>query len=82
MKKNTQTKKTVILLNIVSLMSEPLELAIQTGRAPALQFLMENGSYFTNMVTSFPTTSVTIDSSLLTGTYADQHHIPGLTWFD
>ena len=82
MKKNTQSKKPVILLNIDSLMSAPLELAIQTGRAPALQFLMENGSYFTNMVTSFPTMSVTIDSSLLTGTYADQHHIPGLTWFD
>ncbi|WP_235872280.1 alkaline phosphatase family protein [Siminovitchia acidinfaciens] len=74
--------KPVILLNIDSLMPEPLEMAVQTGRAPALKFLIENGSYFSNMVSSFPTMSVTIDSSLLTGTYADKHRVPGLNWFD
>lgn len=74
--------KPVILLNIDSLMPQPLEIAMQTGRAPALKFLMEQGRYIANMVTSFPTMSVTIDSSLLTGTYADKHHIPGLNWFD
>src|SRR5690625_4944679 len=74
--------KPVILLNIDSLMSHPLEMAIQTGRAPALKYIMENGMYFPKMVSSFPTMSVTIDSSLLTGTYADQHRIPGLNWFN
>ncbi|GGN54427.1 MULTISPECIES: alkaline phosphatase family protein [Oceanobacillus] len=82
MKAARSLRKPVILLNIDSLMSGPLEVAAQTGRAPALQFLMENGNYISNMVTSFPTMSVTIDSSLLTGTYADKHHIPGLNWFD
>ncbi|PAV29335.1 hypothetical protein CIL05_13140 [Virgibacillus profundi] len=81
MNQNPQLKP-VILLNIDSLMPKPLEVAVQTGRAPALQFLMENGTYISNMVSSFPTMSVTIDSSLLTGTYADKHHIPGLNWFD
>jgi predicted AlkP superfamily pyrophosphatase or phosphodiesterase len=80
--KNTQLPKPVILLIIDTLMSYPLEVAVQTGRAPALQFLMEKGCYIPNMVSSFPTMSVTIDSSLLTGTYADQHHVPGLSWFD
>jgi len=75
-------KKPVILLNIDSLMAQPLEMAIQTGRAPALKFLMENGIYYPNVVSSFPTMSVTIDSSLLTGTYANRHRIPGLNWFD
>lgn len=82
MNQKTTLQKPVILLNIDSLMPQPLEIAVQTGRAPALQFLMENGTYIPNMVSSFPTMSVTIDSSLLTGTYADQHHIPGLNWFD
>ncbi|WP_102027815.1 alkaline phosphatase family protein [Salirhabdus sp. Marseille-P4669] len=77
-----QTTKPIILLNIDSLMPEPLEIATQTGRAPALQFLKENGNYIPNMVSSFPTMSVTIDSTLLTGAYADKHHIPGLNWFD
>jgi hypothetical protein len=80
--KKSQLPKPVILLIIDTLMSYPLEVAVQTGRAPALQFLMEKGCYISNMVSSFPTMSVTIDSSLLTGTYADQHHIPGLNWFD
>lgn len=74
--------KPVILLNIDTLMSAPLEVAIQTGHAPALQFLLENGRCFPNMVTAFPTMSVTIDSTLITGTYADQHRIPGLAWYD
>lgn len=82
MSQNGPLRKPVILLNIDSLMSQPLEVAIQTGQAPALQFLMENGIYISNMVSSFPTMSVTIDSSLLTGEYADKHHIPGLNWFD
>jgi len=82
MKQKPQSIKPVILLNVDSLMPRPLEVAVQTGHAPALKFLMENGSYSSDMVTSFPTMSVTIDSSLLTGTYADKHHIPGLNWFD
>lgn len=82
MKQPPQSIKPVILLNIDSLMSRPLEVAVQTGRAPALKFLMENGSYSQDMVTSFPTMSVTIDSSLLTGTYADKHKVPGLNWYD
>ena len=82
MKQPPQSIKPVILLNIDSLMSRPLEVAVQTGRAPALKFLMENGSYSPDMVTSFPTMSVTIDSSLLTGTYADKHKVPGLNWYD
>ncbi|WP_085992958.1 alkaline phosphatase family protein [Oceanobacillus senegalensis] len=82
MKQNHSSQKPVILLNIDSLMPLALEIATQTGRAPALQFLMENGTYFSDMVTSFPTMSVTIDSTLLTGTYPDQHQIPGLHWFD
>jgi len=82
MKQTPSSKKPVILLNIDSLMPQALEVAAQTGRAPALQFLMEKGTYFPDMVSSFPTMSVTIDSTLLTGTYADQHRVPGLHWFD
>lgn len=74
--------KKVILINIDTLMSAPLEEAVQTGKAPALQYLMKHGQYFSQMVSSYPTMSVTIDSSLLTGTYADKHQIPGLSWFD
>ncbi|WP_175990350.1 alkaline phosphatase family protein [Bacillus sp. Marseille-Q1617] len=72
----------VILLVIDSLMEEPLNKAIEDGKAPALEFLKKNGQYSTDLVSSYPTMSVTIDSSLITGTYPDQHKIPGLVWFD
>lgn len=74
-------KKRVIMLLIDSLMYPPLEKAVKEGSAPAFQFFMENGKVFPNIVSPFPTMSVTVDSSLLTGVYANIHKIPGLVWF-
>lgn len=51
------------------------------NQLPAFQYLIEHGQYYKNLVSSFPTMSVTIDSSLLTGKYPDEHRIPGLTWY-
>lgn len=76
-----QSTKPVICILIDSIMDKPLNEAIQEGRAPAMQFLLKNGQYFPQVVSSFPTMSVTIDSTLLTGTYADRHHVPGLVWY-
>ncbi|MEJ8545974.1 alkaline phosphatase family protein [Brevibacillus borstelensis] len=77
---NLKTKP-VILIIIDSLMDKPLQEAIRQGRAPALKHLLASGQYFPKVVSSFPTMSVTIDSTLLTGTYADRHHVPGLVWY-
>jgi hypothetical protein len=76
-----QHHRPVILLIIDSLMHLPLQEAIRQERTPALRFFMEHGQYFPNVVSSFPTMSVTIDSSLLTGTYPDRHQVPGLLWY-
>lgn len=76
-----QNTKPIICILIDSLMDKPLQEAIQQGHAPALQYLLNNGQYFPQVVSSFPTMSVTIDSTLLTGTYADRHHVPGLVWY-
>lgn len=81
-KQITQTGKPVILLMIDSLMNEPMKEAAKNGRAPALQFLLEHGRLYPNIVSSYPTMSVTIDSTLLTGTYSDKHRVPGLVWYD
>jgi predicted AlkP superfamily pyrophosphatase or phosphodiesterase len=73
--------KPVVAIIIDSLMDKTLQEAMKQGRAPALKFLIEHGQYFPKVVSSFPTMSVTIDSTLLTGVYADQHHVPGLVWY-
>lgn len=79
---NKTATKPVLVLVIDSLMDQPLQEAVQTGKAPALKFLMENGHYEPEVASSYPTMSVTIDSTILTGTYADQHRIPGLVWYN
>lgn len=72
----------VIWLMVDSLMSHAIDQGVKKGELPALSYLIQNGTYEKEMVSSFPTMSVTIDSSLLTGTYPDRHRIPGLIWFD
>ena len=62
-------------------MSEPLQKAMKEGKAPAFSFLMNNGHYIPEMISSYPTMSVSIDSTILTGAYPDQHKVPGLIWF-
>ncbi|WP_010275395.1 alkaline phosphatase family protein [Paenibacillus senegalensis] len=74
------SKKTIFLL-IDSLMAKAIDQGIEQKELPNFQFLIEHGQYYKDMVSSFPTMSVTIDSSLLTGTYPNQHHVPGLTWY-
>lgn len=78
---NESPNKPVILIVIDSLMNEPLQKAIQDNKAPALSFLINNGYIEPEVVSSYPTMSVTIDSTLLTGTYANGHKVPGLIWF-
>ncbi len=81
---NTQKKKAnkkVILLLLDSLMHKPLQKAINNGDANTFQFFLEHGQYYPDMISPFPTMSVNVDSTLLTGVYADKHQVPGLVWF-
>ena len=75
------TTKPVILIVVDSLMSESLQKAIEEGKAPAFSFLINNGQFYPDVISSYPTMSVAIDSTLLTGTYPDQHKVPGLIWY-
>lgn len=75
-------KKKVILLLVDTLMNTTLKEAIKNEKAPAFQFFIENGYNIPNVVSPFPTMSVNVDSTLLTGLYSDQHKIPGLVWFN
>ncbi|MFF3099475.1 alkaline phosphatase family protein [Viridibacillus arvi] len=74
-------QKPVVLITVDSLMSQSIQKAIQERKAPAFSFLIKNGQFYPEVISSYPTMSVAIDSTLLTGTYADQHKIPGLIWF-
>ncbi|MGE8205752.1 alkaline phosphatase family protein [Heyndrickxia sp. NPDC080065] len=76
----SQNKK-VILLIVDTLMDTTIQAAIASGNAPAIKFFIDNGHYYPNVVSTFPTMSVTVDSTLLTGVYSDKHKVPGLVWY-
>ncbi|MCC0564531.1 alkaline phosphatase family protein [Brevibacillus borstelensis] len=74
--------KKVLLFLIDSMMPDVLEQCIAAEKAPGLKFFMERGQYIPDCVTVFPTMTASIDCSLITGVYPDQHKIPGLVWYD
>ncbi|MFW9856186.1 MAG: alkaline phosphatase family protein [Candidatus Thorarchaeota archaeon] len=41
-----------------------------------------NYAFYSHSITSFPTITPTEHASLLTGTYPDNHGIPGMKWYD
>lgn len=73
--------KKVILILADSLTQQAIARGVKENKLPALQFLIKHGQYHRDVVSSFPTMSVTIDSSLLTGTYPDKYKVSGLTWY-
>ncbi|PZE19724.1 alkaline phosphatase family protein [Paenibacillus xerothermodurans] len=73
--------KPVILIMVDSLLSSSIDRGIQQNILPTFRYLADHGQYYKEFVSSFPTMSVTIDSTLLTGTYPDKHRVPGLVWY-
>lgn len=74
--------KNIIFLLVDSLIPAVLDRGLKGKKVPGLQFLVENGLYKKDCVTVFPTMTASIDASLITGVYPDQHKIPGLLWYD
>ncbi|WP_156288256.1 alkaline phosphatase family protein [Oceanobacillus salinisoli] len=74
--------KKVIFILVDSLLPEILKKGFATRSLPALQFLQEHGNYRMDCATVFPTMTASIDASLMTGSYPNEHKIPGLIWYD
>ena len=75
----TDNKK-LILVVIDGLTPSALESAVDTGRVPALSFLLERGRYG-QAVSTFPSLTPVCLSSIATGAHSDVHHIPHLVWW-
>ncbi|SDZ30954.1 Type I phosphodiesterase / nucleotide pyrophosphatase [Evansella caseinilytica] len=73
--------KHIIMVILDTFMDEPFQRALKEETLPAFNYFMERAQYFPDMVSPFPTMSVNVESSLLTGRYSDQHNVPALTWF-
>jgi hypothetical protein len=73
--------KNLILIVIDGLTPSMFESAVGDGRAPALSFLAEQGSY-SRAISTFPSLTPVCLSSIATGSHPDVHRIPHLVWYD
>src|SRR3954452_19149978 len=58
-----------------------LERAIETGRAPVLQRVVERGTYVDGCTAAFPSVTPVCAATIATGRRQDEHHIPAMNWF-
>lgn len=74
--------KKIILFVIDSLHPVVLERVLAEGNTPALHFLVKHGTYTNRVISSFPTMTPVATSSIITGTWPDQHGVPGFIWYN
>ncbi len=58
-----------------------LEQVVASGRAPALQVLMERGHHTGECVAAFPSVTPVCSASIATGAGPDRHGIPSMNWY-
>ncbi|WP_088102295.1 alkaline phosphatase family protein [Halalkalibacter urbisdiaboli] len=77
-----EDQKKVIAIMVDSMTYDLLEMADKEGKIPALSYLMERGQVHKEFIAPFPTLSVVIESTLITGAEPDVHNVPGLVWYN
>ena len=73
--------KKLVLTVIDAMKPAMLDRAVATGRAPALKFLIENGSLVDDCVAAFPSVTPVCAASIATGVGPDEHNIPSMNWY-
>ena len=73
--------KKLVLVIIDALKPSMLERAIDSGRAPALRRIREEGVYVDDCVASFPSVTPVCAATITTGVGPDQHQIPSMNWY-
>lgn len=73
--------KKMIMFIIDSLHPVVLERTLSEGNAPTLNFLIQYGRYWNEIVSSFPTMTPVATSSIMTGHGPDKHGVPGFIWY-
>jgi hypothetical protein len=72
----------LVLCVIDAMAPAQLERAVAAGEAPTLAALMERGLYVPDCVAAFPSVTPVCAAAIVTGTWQDRHHIPGMCWYD
>ncbi len=73
--------KKLVLTVIDAMKPAMLERAVNTGRAPALKLLIEQGALVDDCVAAFPSVTPVCAASIATGAGPDRHEIPSMNWY-
>ncbi len=73
--------KKLVLIIIDALKPSMLERAIDSGRAPALKRIREEGVYVDDCVAAFPSVTPVCAATITTGVGPDEHLIPSMNWY-
>ena len=73
--------KKLVLAVIDAMKPAMLERAVASGKAPALELLIERGEHVDDCVAAFPSVTPVCAASIATGTGPDRHQIPSMNWY-
>jgi Type I phosphodiesterase / nucleotide pyrophosphatase len=73
--------KKLVLAVVDAMKPAMLERAVTSGRAPALQRLIEEGEIVDDCVAAFPSVTPVCAASIATGCGPDEHEIPSMNWW-
>src|SRR5579875_3569871 len=73
--------KKLVLVVIDAMKPEMLDRAIESGRAPALQRIAQQGVYVNDVVAAFPSVTPVCAATITTGVGPDEHLIPSMNWY-
>jgi hypothetical protein len=73
--------KKLVLVVVDAMKPAMLERAVTSGRAPALQRLIEHGEIVDDCVAAFPSVTPVCAASIATGAAPDEHEIPSMNWW-
>jgi Type I phosphodiesterase / nucleotide pyrophosphatase len=73
--------KKLVLAVVDAMKPAMLERAVTSGRAPALQRLIEGGEIVDDCVAAFPSVTPVCAASIATGATPDEHDIPSMNWW-
>jgi hypothetical protein len=71
----------LVLAVIDAMKPAMLERAVASGRAPALEALIERGQHVDDCVAAFPSVTPVCAASITTGVGPDEHGIPAMNWY-
>jgi predicted AlkP superfamily pyrophosphatase or phosphodiesterase len=76
-----QARKKLVLVVVDAMKPAMLERAIAAGGAPAMERIIQRGSYVPECAAAFPSVTPVCAATITTGVGPDVHHIPSMNWY-